>query len=88
MVKRLARYYARVINVLVVCSANICRSRIAEVRLRAELAERSISASVSSAGTLSGRREVPPEVKELLAETDACLSELGRQVEPGDIEAA
>ena len=88
MVKRLARYYARAINVLVVCSANICRSRIAEVRLRKELAERSVPASVSSAGTLAGRREVPPQVKELLGKTDARLSEPGRQVELGDLEEA
>lgn len=43
----------RGIDVLVVCTGNICRSPMGEVLLRAHLAERGVDAHVHSAGTLA-----------------------------------
>jgi protein-tyrosine phosphatase len=41
------------IDLLTVCTGNICRSPMAEVLLRVRLAERGVDARVSSAGTLA-----------------------------------
>jgi protein-tyrosine phosphatase len=47
-------------DVLVVCTANICRSPMGEAFLRASLAERSSSLTVTSAGFLEDGRRVDP----------------------------
>ena len=54
-------------SILIVCTANICRSPVVEVLLKARLAERNLDDwQVSSAGTWAydGRR--PSELSELL----------------------
>ena len=49
------------IDVLIVCTGNICRSPIAEGLLRTRLAERGIAATVSSAGLSFDDRPATPE---------------------------
>jgi protein-tyrosine phosphatase len=47
-------------DILVVCTANICRSPMGEAFLRASLAERNSSLTVTSAGFLEDGRRVDP----------------------------
>jgi protein-tyrosine phosphatase len=81
--------YALAIEILFVCTANICRSPMAEALLRARLAARGIAAGVASAGLLQDGREVAPEVVALMAERGLDVAgRTSRHVEPADVEAS
>ena len=54
------------IDVLIVCTGNICRSPMAEVLLREHLAARGASARVRSAGTLAWRGPATREAVEVM----------------------
>jgi protein-tyrosine phosphatase len=60
--------YTPRIEILVLCTANVCRSPMAESMLRARLAVRGIDAEVTSAGFLVAGRPVADEVESVLAE--------------------
>jgi protein-tyrosine phosphatase len=49
-----------IVDILVVCTANICRSPMAEAFLKGSLTERSSSLTVASAGFLEDGRRVDP----------------------------
>ena len=55
------------IDVLVVCTGNICRSPMGEVLLRAQLARRGVGATVQSAGTLAWGGSATGEAVEVMA---------------------
>jgi protein-tyrosine phosphatase len=55
-------------EILVLCTANICRSPMAGALLARELAERDVPAQVYSAGTLGSGAPPPPEVVTVLAD--------------------
>jgi protein-tyrosine phosphatase len=55
------------VNVLIVCTANVCRSPVAAVMLRRQLERLGVAASVRSAGFLEAGHRCPPEVVEELA---------------------
>jgi protein-tyrosine phosphatase len=55
-----------VIDILVLCTGNVCRSPMAELLLRDQLAQRGVDARVSSAGILPGGQPASEEVVELL----------------------
>jgi len=57
-----ARHYNRPIDVLCVCTANMCRSPLLEVFLDAALRGRGVDAVVHSAGTLAEGGPAVPEV--------------------------
>jgi protein-tyrosine phosphatase len=50
------------VNVLVVCTANVCRSPVAAVMLRRQLKRLGVHASVDSAGFLESGHPCPPEL--------------------------
>jgi protein-tyrosine phosphatase len=54
-------------EVLVLCTANICRSPMGAALLARELADREVSALVRSAGTLGSAAPSPPEVVAVMA---------------------
>jgi protein-tyrosine phosphatase len=53
--------------IFLLCSANVCRSVMAQAMLSRWLAARAASASVASAGLLDGGRRSPPEVVSVMA---------------------
>ena len=53
--------------ILLLCSANVCRSVMAQAMLSRRLAARAPSVSVASAGLLDGGRPPPPEVIGVMA---------------------
>ncbi|MBM3671823.1 MAG: hypothetical protein FJW86_06535 [Actinobacteria bacterium] len=63
------------IDVLVVCTGNICRSPMAEALLRAHLAAVGIEAHVHSAGTMAWSTPPPSEVIEAMREHDIDLAD-------------
>jgi len=74
------------IQLLVVCSANVCRSRMVEAYLRDRVATAGLPLTVTSVGVLPGGLEVPVEVKEILGFRAADLLERpGRELAPGDL---
>ncbi len=81
--------YARAIEILVVCTANICRSPIAEALLLRRVAERDLPASIVSAGLLEGGHERTAEVAVVLAKRGVALPDkLSRQLVQGDLQSA
>lgn len=54
------------IEILTVCTGNVCRSPLAEVFLRRDLAQRGVDVQVSSAGTLRDGMAAAEEVVEIL----------------------
>lgn len=75
-----------VTEILVLCTANQCRSVMAESLLRHRLAAAGVSASVRSAGTLGDGGPPPPEVISALAAygLDAAAHR-GRALSEGDL---
>jgi protein-tyrosine phosphatase len=63
-----ARHYTRSIDVLCVCTANMCRSPMLEVLLGSALRARGVDAHVHSAGTLADGRGAVREVLEVSAD--------------------
>jgi len=57
--RRRAHPYTLVVNVLVLCTANLCRSPTAEVLLRRQLADHGVDAHVHSAGRGPGGQASP-----------------------------
>lgn len=81
--------YAWCIDILVLCTANICRSPIAEALLMSRIARRGLPATVTSAGLLAGGRQSPPEVVTVLASWGLDVSEhVSRQMTRTDLERA
>ena len=81
--------YARAIKILVVCTANICRSPMAEALLGTRIAERQLPILVVSAGLLEGGRERPPQVAAVVAKRGIALpDQLSRQLLQGDVQRA
>jgi protein-tyrosine phosphatase len=60
------RVYNRRIEILTVCTGNVCRSPMAEAFLRRDLAALGVEAVVSSAGTLRDGMAAAEEVVELM----------------------
>lgn len=77
------------IDVLVVCTGNICRSPMAEILLREHLVARGMRANVRSAGTLAWHGPATPEAVEVM---DARGLDLGahrsRELTPGLVASA
>lgn len=82
------------IKVLTLCTANVCRSRLAEGFLVAIAAKRDLPLTVTSAGTIPSGLEVPVEVRDILSSAagidrerlDLDLDRVGREVETADLE--
>jgi protein-tyrosine phosphatase len=75
--------------VLVLCTANVCRSVMAQVMLTARRAERGAPGLVSSAGLLGGGRPPPPAVITVMAARGVDISEhRSRAVTVADLAAA
>jgi protein-tyrosine phosphatase len=55
------------IEILILCTANVCRSPMARALLDRELTARGVPALVHSAGTLAGGLPPPPEVVAVMA---------------------
>jgi protein-tyrosine phosphatase len=53
-------------RIVTVCTGNVCRSPVAEVLLRDELARRGVDAEVSSAGIIRDGMPIAPEMAALL----------------------
>jgi protein-tyrosine phosphatase len=56
-----------VTEILLLCTANVCRSVMAQAMLSARLATRGVAARVASAGILGGDGQPPPEVISVMA---------------------
>jgi protein-tyrosine phosphatase len=56
-----------VTEILLICTANVCRSVMAQAMLSARLAARGVTADVASAGLLGGGWRPPPEVIAVMA---------------------
>ncbi len=69
-----ARRYTQGIEILLVCTANMCRSPMAEGLLKADLASLCIRASVKSAGALEGGRPAAPDAVAAMAERGVEIS--------------
>lgn len=67
------------IDVLFVCTGNICRSPMAEALLRARLADRAPTVEVGSAGLLFDGREAEPQAVKALAKRGLALDEFRSQ---------
>ncbi len=68
------RRYALAIQVLVVCTANICRSPLAEAFLRARLIREGVHVEVRSAGLLAGGQPASPAAVSVALEYGIDLS--------------
>jgi protein-tyrosine phosphatase len=83
------RHYTRAIDVLTVCTANMCRSPLLEVLLGSALRARGVDAHVHSAGTMADGRGAVPEMVDLAAERGLDLtSHLGRRLDPDLVRGA
>lgn len=72
------------VRILALCTANQCRSPMAEVMLAAKLARRGVDADVRSAGILEGGKPAWPEAVEAVAERGLDLgAHRSRPMEPG-----
>jgi protein-tyrosine-phosphatase len=60
-------YIVTVTAILLLCTANACRSVMAQAMLSARLTARGVTVPVTSAGLLGGGRRPPPEVISVLA---------------------
>lgn len=77
------------LRILVVCTANICRSRIAEAYLADEAERRGADAEVESAAVVLDGLEVPVEVSQIVAAAGVNLPERpGRMVTDDDLQRA
>ena len=56
-----------VTGILLLCTANVCRSVMAQALLSARLAARGVAVPVASAGLLASGRPPPPEVASVMA---------------------
>jgi protein-tyrosine phosphatase len=75
--------------VLVLCTANACRSVMAQAMLSARLAARGVTVPVDSAGTLAGGRRPPPEVVAVMAARGVDVGgHVSRPVTADDVAAA
>jgi protein-tyrosine phosphatase len=84
-----ARPYTRTIEVLVLCTANQCRSPMAEVLLRERLAGLGVDAVVSSAGELPGGVAASPGSVRAMAARGLDLSgHASRELTPSLVERA
>jgi protein-tyrosine phosphatase len=63
------------VNVLFLCTGNICRSPMAEGTMRARLADRGINAEVSSAGLTFDHRPATPEAVAVAAGAGVDIAE-------------
>jgi protein-tyrosine-phosphatase len=76
-------------GVLVLCTANICRSVMAEALLSAQLAARGAAVAVSSAGILAEGQPPPAEVLAVMAARGCDVTRhRSRVVGPADLAAA
>ena len=66
--------YNRSINVLILCTANQCRSPMAEGLLRARAAEAGVAVNVSSAGVMHGGAPATADAVDVLAELGIDIS--------------
>ena len=84
-----ARHYTRPIDVLCVCTANMCRSPLLEVFLGSALRSRGVDAHVHSAGTSADGRPAVREIVEVGAERGHDLqAHLSRRLSPELIRGA
>jgi protein-tyrosine phosphatase len=75
--------------ILLLCSANACRSVMAEAMLSARLAGRTAAVSVTSAGLLAGGRRPPAEAVAVMAARGIDIAgHLSRRVTVADLAAA
>ena len=65
----------RPLRILVVCTANVCRSPVVAASMGRALAARGINAVVTSAGTHGGSLEVPPDTRRAALDVGLDLSE-------------
>ncbi len=78
------RIYNRKIDVLLLCTANQCRSPMAEALLRHRLDEQGVDATVSSAGLYPSGSPATAEAMQVMADRGLDLEEhRSRQVEAG-----
>jgi len=76
-------------EILLLCSANVCRSVMAQAMLTRRLAARPAPACVASAGLLDGGRLPPPEVISVMAARGIDVTgHRSRRVTAGDVGAA
>ena len=77
------------VSILVVCTANICRSPMGEALVRAAFAEVGAPVSVRSAGLLEGGRPASPAAAEVLRPRGLDITEhVSRRVDAELVEAA
>ena len=75
--------------ILLLCTANVCRSVMAQAMLSARLAERPPPLSVTSAGLLAGGRRPPAEVVAVMAARGVDVAgHVSRRVTAADLAAA
>lgn len=77
------------VDVLVLCTANVCRSPIAAALLERALAERGLKAIVRSAGWITQGQSPPPEAIKAMAPLGLDISRhVSERLEVGDVAAA
>src|ERR1700722_20323644 len=75
--------------ILLLCSANVCRSVMAQAMLSARLAGRPAPVSVTSAGLLAGGKRPPAEAVAVMADLGIDIAgHLSRRVTAADLAAA
>jgi low molecular weight protein-tyrosine phosphatase len=75
--------------ILLLCTANVCRSVMAQAMLSARLTGRSAPVSVTSAGLLAGGRQPPAEVVAVMAARGMDIAgHVSRRVAAADLAAA
>ncbi len=75
--------------ILLLCTANVCRSVMAQAMLSARLAERPATVSVASAGLLPGGQPPPAEVVAVMAARGIDIAgHVSRRVTTADLAAA
>src|ERR1044071_920605 len=83
------RIYNRRIDVLLVCTANQCRSPMAEALLRDLIATHGLQARVISAGLYPSGNPATPDAVKVMAERGLDLqAHRSRQIEPSLLQAA